>query len=50
MYKIRGADGKEYGPANAEQMDHALEALRRGPMSEGELVWMRRVGAAIHGK
>ena len=38
------------GPANAEQMDHALEALRQGPMSEPELAWMRRVGVAIHGK
>jgi predicted aldo/keto reductase-like oxidoreductase len=38
------------GPANAVQMDHALEALRQGPMSETELAWMRRVGAAIHGK
>jgi len=33
------------GPANAEQMTEALEALRRGPMSQEELAWMRRVGA-----
>lgn len=38
------------GPANAQQMEQALEALRQGPMSEAELVWMRRVGMAIHGK
>jgi predicted aldo/keto reductase-like oxidoreductase len=38
------------GPANAQQMDEALEALHQGPMSEAELVWMRRVGTAIHGK
>jgi predicted aldo/keto reductase-like oxidoreductase len=38
------------GPANAQQMEQALEVLRYGPMSEAELVWMRRVGAAIHGK
>ena len=38
------------GPANSAQMAHALEALRQGPMSETELAWMRRVGAAIHGK
>jgi aryl-alcohol dehydrogenase-like predicted oxidoreductase len=38
------------GPANAQQMDQALEALRQGPMSEPELAWMRRVGSAIHGK
>lgn len=36
------------GPANAAQMEHALEALRRGPMSQDELAWMRRVGAAIY--
>ena len=38
------------GPANAAQMDEALAALRRGPMSEAELAWMRRVGKAIRGK
>jgi aryl-alcohol dehydrogenase-like predicted oxidoreductase len=36
------------GPANADQMNEALEALRRGPMPEDELAWMRRVGAAIY--
>jgi aryl-alcohol dehydrogenase-like predicted oxidoreductase len=38
------------GPADAAQMDEALEALRRGPMSEDELAWMRRIGRAITGK
>jgi len=38
------------GPASAAQMGHALEALRRGPMTEEELAWMRRVGDAIYGK
>jgi len=33
------------GPANAAQMDEALKALERGPMSDDELAWMRRVGA-----
>jgi hypothetical protein len=28
-------------------MERALEALRRGPMSEEELAWMRRVGRAV---
>lgn len=37
------------GPANAAQMEHALEALRLGPMSDDELQWMRRVGQAIYG-
>ena len=37
------------GPSNAAQMDEALGALNHGPMSESELAWMRRVGAAKHG-
>ena len=38
------------GPKDAAQMEHALEALRLGPMSEDELEWMRRVGRAVSGK
>ena len=38
------------GPANAAEMDQALEALRLGPMTEDELAWMRRVGRAVSGK
>ena len=38
------------GPSNAVQMEQALEALRRGPMTEEEPAWMRRVGDAIYGK
>jgi predicted aldo/keto reductase-like oxidoreductase len=38
------------GPANAAQMDEALEALTRGPMTEEELAWMQRVGRAVAGK
>jgi len=38
------------GPSDGQQMDHAIEALRRGPMPEDELAWMRRVGDAIYGK
>jgi aryl-alcohol dehydrogenase-like predicted oxidoreductase len=37
------------GPANAAQMEQALEALRLGPMSQDELDWMRRVGRAVAG-
>jgi len=37
------------GPSNAAQMEEALRTLDRGPMSETELAWMRRVGAAKHG-
>jgi aryl-alcohol dehydrogenase-like predicted oxidoreductase len=38
------------GPSDAAQLQHALEALDRGPMSEDELAWMRRVGDAIYHK
>jgi aryl-alcohol dehydrogenase-like predicted oxidoreductase len=38
------------GPANAAQMDAALEALRLGPMPDEELAWMHRVGKAVSGK
>jgi aryl-alcohol dehydrogenase-like predicted oxidoreductase len=38
------------GPADAAQMEQALEALRLGPMTEDELAWMRRVGRAVSGK
>ena len=38
------------GPANAAQMDQALEAVRRGPMTEDELAWMQRVGRVVTGK
>ena len=35
------------GPKDAAQLDQALAALDAGPMSEEELAWMRRVGAAV---
>jgi aryl-alcohol dehydrogenase-like predicted oxidoreductase len=38
------------GPKDAAQLEHALEALRLGPMSADELAWMRRVGRAVSGK
>ena len=38
------------GPANPAQMEAALDALRRGPMTELELAWMQRVGRAVAGK
>ncbi len=38
------------GPANAAQMDQALEALVRGPMSEEELARMQRIGGVVAGK
>ncbi len=38
------------GPSNEAQMEHALEALRRGPLSPDETVWMRRVGEHLYGR
>jgi aryl-alcohol dehydrogenase-like predicted oxidoreductase len=38
------------GPADTAQLAQAIEALRRGPMGEDELAWMRRVGDGIYGK
>jgi aryl-alcohol dehydrogenase-like predicted oxidoreductase len=38
------------GPKSAEHVDEAIQALAKGPMSEDELAWMRRVGQAIYGK
>jgi aryl-alcohol dehydrogenase-like predicted oxidoreductase len=38
------------GPASAAQMDAALEAVARGPMTEEELAWMQRVGRTVAGK
>ena len=38
------------GPSNDEQVRHAVEAIRRGPMEPDELAWMRQVGDAVYGK
>lgn len=38
------------GPKNGAELDQALAALDAGPMSEEELAWMRRVGAAVREK
>jgi aryl-alcohol dehydrogenase-like predicted oxidoreductase len=38
------------GLSSMEQTEHALAALEKGPMSEDEMAWMRRVGQAIYGK
>jgi aryl-alcohol dehydrogenase-like predicted oxidoreductase len=37
------------GPKNGAELDEAMAALDRGPMSEDELAWMRRVGDAVKG-
>lgn len=38
------------GPAKAAHVDESLDAAERGPMSEEDLAWMRRVGDAVYGK
>ncbi len=38
------------GPADEARMNEAFEALKRGPMTEEEMAWMRRVGRAVAGK
>ncbi|MGH7804492.1 MAG: hypothetical protein ACREQJ_09090 [Candidatus Binatia bacterium] len=38
------------GPADRAQLDEALATIERGPMSEDELAWMRRVGAAVRAR
>lgn len=35
------------GPADRAQLDEALAALERGPLTPDEDLWMRRVGAAV---
>ncbi len=36
------------GPKNRAELDEAMSAIERGPMSADELAWMKRVGAVIH--
>lgn len=35
------------GPKNSEELDGALLAMERGPLSVDEMAWMRRVGKSI---
>ena len=35
------------GPKDGAELDEAMAALDRGPMSAEELAWMRRVGARV---
>jgi aryl-alcohol dehydrogenase-like predicted oxidoreductase len=35
------------GPRDGAELDEALAAIDRGPMSDDELAWMKRVGAAV---
>jgi aryl-alcohol dehydrogenase-like predicted oxidoreductase len=36
------------GPATSSELDEALLALDRGPLSPDELAWLHRVGDAVH--
>jgi aryl-alcohol dehydrogenase-like predicted oxidoreductase len=35
------------GPRDAAELDEALLAVERGPLDDGEMAWMRRVGASV---
>ncbi len=35
------------GPKNGAELDEAIAAMERGPMSDEELQWMKRVGVAV---
>ncbi len=35
------------GPRDGAELDEALAAIDRGPMSDDELAWMKRVGQAV---
>lgn len=45
-----GVDMTLSGPATREHVREACEALAKGPMDEGELAWMRRVGDHVYGR
>jgi len=36
------------GPSNAAELDEAMAALDRGPLSADEMAWMRRIGKHVH--
>lgn len=38
------------GPRDGSELDEALAAVRRGPMTAAELAWMRRVGAEVRAR
>ncbi len=38
------------GPAKAAHAEESLDAADRGPMSQEELAWMRKVGDAVYGR
>ena len=46
----RGVDMVLCGPANPDHVREACAALEKGPLSEDELTWMRRVGDHVYGR
>ena len=38
------------GPSNAQQLEENLIEVAKGPMSEAELEWMRRIGDYVYGR
>jgi len=37
------------GPKNRDQLEANLEAVRRGPLPDHKLSWMREFGKVVHG-
>jgi aryl-alcohol dehydrogenase-like predicted oxidoreductase len=38
------------GPSNAQQLEENLAEVAKGPMTEEELEWMRRIGDYVYGR
>gem|GEM_PF-2605459 len=38
------------GPSNAQQLEETLAEVAKGPMTEEELEWMRRIGDYVYGR
>jgi aryl-alcohol dehydrogenase-like predicted oxidoreductase len=38
------------GPSNAAQLEENLAGVKKGPLSEDELAWMRRIGDYVYGR
>lgn len=37
------------GPGNIKQLEDNLEAIKKGPLNEDEMTWMRQFGKIVHG-
>jgi hypothetical protein len=38
------------GPSTEKEMDEGLTALDKGPLTESEMIRIRKIGTYIHGK